>query len=157
MNTKKNPSPVQHSDAGEALEHFSEMAAKHFADERWICVAASISEDGTLKLSRTTYNFPSSMFLPLVVKLGDNLVEELFSQETPPAELPLADLLALQEKIRRDREMREKVQISPEEVGKLEDVLQFPAKTTKIPSHIVVDSPLGELSEEEKGENPCDS
>lgn len=77
------------------MEKTTEQAAKEqlekvFESGKWMAVAITVAEDGSMTLHRTTNEFPVAAYPAAMRLLWDNLAESVAGPR--PAPLPVADL-----------------------------------------------------------------
>lgn len=83
-----NNATIQHGDAQAAKEAFLQQYKSAYESGRWMAVTVRVGPDGTLTLSRTTFNFPTDQFDPAMDLLRRELDKDRGGQR--PARLPLA-------------------------------------------------------------------
>ena len=122
-----------HSDEQDAVNHFIETVKSGTTGNPWLGVYVEIQEDGSLKLHRTTWQFPTGRFVDVLSSLTVNLgkvIDE--SKKEEPARIPLSDYLSLQQELQRRQES-----------------LQLP-KRDDDPVHVTMDDVVTESLEEEE-------
>ena len=138
--TKSEKVLIQHSDEGEAAGTFVNVVKAGSVGSSWMGVYAEIQEDGTIKLFRTTWNFPKERFSEVVNLLKDALSKEAVIQDEPVM-LPLSHYLSLQEELRKRK--------SQFENSAAPSTVINPPRRDDDPIHVSIEDEVTDSSKEE--------
>ena len=91
--TRRTVMATTHHSVDEAADFFKAELEKAVARGRFMAVVFTINDDGLVRVSRTTYDFPTARFDEVIGCLATSLAFEKTSVELlPSGPLPIADL-----------------------------------------------------------------